>query len=551
MELFQKNSVKHPDKGISVYDRKGVTAEKRLYPEIFSRIQHAAGCLASSGVKHGDRVLISLHTSWELLELWLGCVYLGAYPAAIAPPIGGLGPSSNFHLRLDRFRKVISANHIISNDALVEFVQGKQMDSLTSICVSSSDLFSRESLSVPDFQKVRVENMAFLQFTSGSTGIPRAVMISHRAIIHNVFCLDFSCGGPYGKKSEDWNENFITWLPLNHDMGLIGVFFGIAAGWNILLMNPATFLGRPIKWLEACSGKKFISPAPTFGYQFCVERIKDAQLEGIDLSLPKRFSIGSEMIRPDTMEAFLKKMEPTGLKAEHFLPSYGMAESTVGLTFDQAGRGIRVSSPDEEPGGQTIEPVACCGTPIHDTSIRVVDASDDTTLLPEGRLGAIQAKGPSIFDGYYGDVEATEDTMADGWLKTGDLGFIRNGELYLVGRAKEVLIIRGENIMPHDIEWQVEEVRGRGGAERSGAFSILDNTNGEEPVLVVETSITNLEEMKELDEKIRSRIGRSMSLILADLVFIRRGQLPKTTSGKIQRGILKEDYLQGKLDRLN
>ena len=551
MEFFQKNSIKHPDKGISIYDRQGVNAEKRLYPEVYSRIQHAAGCLASSGVKPGDRVLISLPTSWELLELWLGCVYLGAYPAAIAPPIGGLGPSSNFHLRLERFRKVISANHIVSNDVLVEFVQGKLIDTLTTICVSASKIFSRESLSVPDFHKVRSEDLAFLQFTSGSTGLPRAVMISHRAIVHNVFCLDFSCGGPYAKKSEDWNENFISWLPLNHDMGLIGVFFGIAAGWNIHLMNPATFLARPIKWLEACSGKRFISPAPTFGYQFCVERIKNEQLEGIDLSLPKRFCIGSEMIRPDTMEAFLKKMETTGLKAKHFLPCYGMAEVTLGLTFDQTGRGIRVSSPDEEPGGQPVELVACCGTPIPDTTIRVVDAYDEATILPEGRLGAIQAKGPSIFDGYYENVEATENTMVDGWLKTGDLGFIRDGELYLVGRAKEVLIIRGENIMPHDIEWQVEEVRGRGGAERSGAFSILDSTNGEEPVLVVETSIKDLEEMKELDEKIRSRIGRSMSLVLADLVFIRRGKLPKTTSGKIQRGILKEDYLQGKLDRLN
>lgn len=551
MELFRACSEKHADKGISIYDRKGIHVEKRLYPEVFSRIHRAASCLSSQGVKQGDRVLVSLPTSWELLEIWLGCVYLGALPAAIAPPISGLGPTSNFHERLERFRSVISASHILSTDGLVEYIQGKQIVTLTPICASATELLGRECELIGDFVEVKQSDLAFLQFTSGSTGMPRAVKISHRAIIHNVFSLDACCGGPYSARSADWNEALLSWLPLNHDMGLIGVFFGIGTGMDILLMNPSTFLARPFKWLEAGSGRRFVSPAPTFGYQFCVERIKDAQLEGMDLSAPKRFCIGSEMVRPDTMAAFLKKMEPTGLKAEHFLPCYGMAETTLGLTFDQTGNGIRVSAPDEEQGGQPVEPVVCCGTPVPDTSVRVVDVADEATVLPEGKLGAIQAKGPSLFMGYYENEEATQTSMIDGWLKTGDLGFIRGGELYIVGRAKEVLIIRGENIMPHDIEWQVEEVRGRGGAERSGAFSVLDKQNGEEPVLVVETSLTDSVAIEELAEKIRSRIGRVMSLVLADLVFIRRGQLPKTTSGKIQRGRLKEDYLQGKIDRLN
>ena len=136
----------------------------------------------------------------------------------------------------------------------------------------------------------------------------------------------------------------------------------------------------------------------------------------------------------------------------------------MGLTFETTGRGIRVDAPDQEEGAQPVEPVVCCGTPIPDTTVRVVDPANELEVLPEGKLGAIQANGPSIFAGYYRDEQSTAETFADGWLKTGDLGFIRNGELYIVGRAKEVLIIRGENIMPHDIEWQVEEVRGRGGA---------------------------------------------------------------------------------------
>lgn len=550
-ELFRRSAEQHADRGIGIYDRKGIDQETRLYPEVLQRILQAAGCLAARGVKPGDRVLISLPTSWELLEIWLGCVFLGAYPAAIAPPIGGLGPTSNFHERLERFRSVIDASLIISSENLVEFIQGKDLDSLSPICTTAAEVLAIACGPLEEAHAADPEDLAFLQFTSGSTGMPRAVMIPHRTIVHNVFSLDACCGQPYAETSAEWNEVLLSWLPLNHDMGLIGVFFGISSGMDIVLMNPATFLARPFKWLEAGSGRRFVSPAPTFGYQFCVERIKESQLEGIDLSQPKRFCIGSEMVRPDTMAAFLKKMGTTGLKAEHYLPCYGMAESTLGLTFDQKGLGIRVSSPDLEAGSQPAEPVVCCGTPIPDTQVRIVDPANETEVLHEGKLGAVQAKGPSIFAGYYRNEGATKDTFIDGWLKTGDLGFIRNGELYITGRAKEVLIIRGENIMPHDIEWQVEEVRGRGGAERAGAFSVIRGSAGEEPVLVVETSLTNPAEIQELGEKIRSRIGRVMSLVLADLVFIRRGQLPKTTSGKIKRGQLKEDYLQGHIERLN
>ncbi len=384
IELFKSSAEKHADKGISIYDRKGINVERRLFPEVMASIQRAAGCLQAQGVKTGDRVLVSLPTSWELLEIWLGCVYIGALPAAIAPPIGGLGPNSNFQVRLERFRSVIDGTCIVSNANLVEFIQSKNVESLSSITISAAELLAQDCKIPETFHKPKPSEVAFLQFTSGSTGMPRAVMIPHQTLVHNVFSLDNSCGAPYAPKSEEWNEALLSWLPLNHDMGLIGVFFGISTGKDIVLMNPTTFLARPFKWLEAGSGKRFVSPAPTFGYQFCVERIKDSQLEGIDLSQPKRFCIGSEMVRPDTMASFLKKMESTGLKAEHFLPCYGMAESTLGLTFEKTGKGIRVASPDQEEGAQPVEPVVCCGTPIPDTIVRVVNPADHSQVLPEG-----------------------------------------------------------------------------------------------------------------------------------------------------------------------
>ncbi len=549
IDLLLRSAEAHASKGIRIYDRRGSDYIRRSYPEVMNGIQVAAAKLKAHGIKQGHKVLVALPTCWELLDLWMGCVYLGAFPAAIAPPVGGLGTSSNFTQRLERFRTVIDANCLICSDNLIAELEGKEMQSLKQIAISPESLYKLNHNELPELCRVSSDDLAFLQFTSGSTGMPRAVMIKHKTLVHNVYSINFGNGPPYGNRAQEWCESYVTWLPLNHDMGLIGSTFAIASGLELYLMNPTTFLIRPFKWFEIASGQKFISPAPNFGYQFCVERLKENQLDGIDMSQPRRFCIGSEMIRPETMKGFLKKLESTGFKAEHLCPCYGMAETTVALTFDETGQGIRVASPDVGEGEKVIEPVVCVGTPIIDTEIRIVDSNN--VIVPQGKSGFIQTNSPSVFSGYYHNEEATKATFSDGWLITGDLGFIKDDELYIIGRSKEVLIIRGENIMPHDIEWQAEEVRGRGGAERCAAFSIVRGDAGEEPMIVMETSLSDPEELKVLEDGIRSRVGRVMNLVLADFVFIRRGQIPKTTSGKVRRSVLKEDYLQGRLDRLN
>lgn len=551
LDVLWEAAEKHPERGISIYDRRGENCETKKYPEFLADVRLAASSLQQMGVKAGDRVLVALPTSWEMLSIWLGCVHLGAFPAAIAPPVGGLGSSTNFHEKMERFRQVIGASKIYGTPTLVELLRNSGSEALSSIVHSPSELPEPDKSDLPEAFKAEQESLAFLQFTSGSTGIPRAVEITHRGLIHNVFAIDYLVGPPYGERSQEWCDSCVLWLPLNHDMGLISALYAVCCGMDLLFLQPAVFLTRPHKWFELASGRNVFSPAPNFGYQFVVERAKDDLLKGLDLSGKHRFAIGSEMVRPDTMKAFMKKMEGTGIREEHLAASYGMAETTVGLSMDGRGIGITTSVPEEDPNRPAAEPVACCGIPTPDTEMKVVDVSSGE-ILPEGELGSIQVRTPSIFGGYYENQEATDAVlMEDGWLITGDLGFIRDGCIFIVGRSKEVLIIRGENIMPHDLEWQVEEVRGRGGAERSGAFSVVRGSAGEEPVLVVETSISDPEELKELEEKIRSQIGRVMSLVLADLVFIRRGQLPKTTSGKIQRAALREDYLQGRIERLN
>ncbi|MEM9157882.1 MAG: AMP-binding protein, partial [Verrucomicrobiota bacterium] len=342
-----------------------------------------------------------------------------------------------------------------------------------------------------------------------------------------------------------------SWLPMHHDMGLIGCLtFPITYGLDITLMNPTTFLARPIRYLEALSGKASIMSGPNFGYQFCVDRLTQKDVAGLDLSKIVAATSGSEMIRPETMNAFCDLMAPSGFKREMLMPCYGMAEATLAVTFfsDNAGLGTK-AVPQKSGFVLEEQEVVNVGICVPDTEVKIVDAAERT--LDQDELGHIYVKGPAVFSGYFNDEDETAASMESEWLKTGDLGFISGDDLYIAGRSKEILVIRGENIMPHEVEWLAEEARGQGtGGERTAAFSISQEGAGEEISLVVETNEKDDGKLSELDRAIKSRIGRAMSLPVADLVFVKRGSIPRTTSGKIQRSKIKQQYLDGTLTRI-
>jgi acyl-CoA synthetase (AMP-forming)/AMP-acid ligase II len=254
--------------------------------------------------------------------------------------------------------------------------------------------------------------------------------------------------------------------------------------------------------------------------------------------------MGAEMVRPETAAAFAELVAPCGLGAEALRPCYGLAEATLAVTMDQRGRGVR-TLPDAASGAQGVS----VGAPIADTELSI--RAPDGTSLPEGAVGEVCVRGPGVCAGYYEDPEATAETLVGGWLHTGDLGLLHEGELYLTGRIKDVLILRGENVMPHELEWLAEDAAGGGGASRCGAFSIARGAQGEEPVLVVEIAPGAAPALGELGRAIRQRVGRALGLPLADLVFVRRGKIPRTTSGKVQRLELKRRYLSGALERLD
>jgi len=335
-------------------------------------------------------------------------------------------------------------------------------------------------------------------------------------------------------------------------MGLIGcLLFAISCGVELSLMNPATFLARPLRYLETAHGKRALFSGPNFGYQFCVDRLTPADVSGLDLSGVRAAMTGSEMIRPETMQAFCELVSKTGFTPDQIMPCYGMAEATLAVTFDQKGEGVRTRPvPGTSESMLESQEVVCVGSPVPDMEVVIADSSGRT--LEEDQIGEIQVRGPSVFSGYYKNDEASKESLREDWLKTGDLGFVYDGELYIAGRSKEILVIRGDNVMPHEIEWLAEEARGESrSADRVAAFSVAKENVGEEIALVVETHLTDPVDLKRLDHAVRSRIGRGMSLPIADLVFVRRGRIPRTSSGKIQRGKIKRQYLEGEVERLD
>ena len=553
-EALERAACHFPGRGISVFDSRGRSHQRRTYPQVVAGARQAAGRWTALGVRPGDRILVSLPTSWAWLDSWLGALYCGALPVAVAPG-AIMGASATQINKVEHLVEKLAARYVVVTAGFrrsVEQNSAQQAGTNRTLGVAMTPeehaRVAPSSLAVPEPQ---ARDIAFLQFTSGSTGLPRAVAISHQAAIHNVMGSDEAIGLPRGGPAHQWAETMVSWLPLHHDMGLVGSLFqSIYGGFDLWLLPPGAFLARPKKWLEHLGrhGVAF-APSPNFGYQLCVERLWEQARDGLDLSLWRDAMTGAEMVRPETVHAFCEAFEPYGFRPEAFRPCYGMAETTLAVTFDLKGQGMRTRSlPAGFESGSGLKEVVCVGSPIAETAIRI--KAPDGGALSDGEIGEIHVQGPSVFAGYFHDPKATSESLRDGWLATGDLGFLSGGELYITGRLKDLLIVRGTNLMPHEIEWLAESVAGGGGALRSGAFSVARGGAGEEAVLVVEVLERDPDKLGRLNSDIRSKLGRTLSLPIADLVFVRRGKIPKTTSGKVQRRALREQYLKGEIERL-
>ncbi|HTJ81121.1 MAG TPA: fatty acyl-AMP ligase [Polyangiaceae bacterium] len=513
------------------------------------------GALQALGLKKGDRVALILPDNADFVFAFLGAVRAGIIPVPIYPPTG-LGKLSGY---LENTLHIVerSGAKVLVTSADIRRILGtvqSHAPALQKVADVETLKAQREELKPV---KVDLDDVCFLQFTSGSTSRPKGVTLTHRnlaANIHSIMDL--------GLRATSADVG-VSWLPLYHDMGLIG--FVIAPLYHVnsvTFLPPLLFLKRPARWLEQISRQKgTVSFGPNFAYALCVKRIKDAEIEGLDLSSWRVAGCGAEPIRAENLLAFGEKFARAGFDAKAFVSCYGMAESTLAISFSNLGAGVVVDKVDGDSlwssgkattvpeGDAKVAPIVQCGPAFEDHEVAVF-AEDDTASerpLPERSVGELRLKGPSVMRGYWGDDELTQQAFAGGWLRTGDIGYLAAGNVHICGRSKEVIIVNGRNYYPQDLEWEASRVEGvRKG--NSIAFGTMKPTMDRERVVIVfETSVPHGAARDQLKADVRKAVQQGIGLTVDDVVPVDAGVLPKTSSGKLQRAKTRELYESGDL----
>jgi fatty-acyl-CoA synthase len=517
------------------------------------------GALQALGLRKGDRVALILPGNDDFVLCFLGAIRAGIIPVPIYPPVA-LGQLQPY---LDNTRHIVAKS---GARALVSTAKIKRMlGTVQAACPDLEQVVAiegiRESAEPLKGEKIALEDTAFLQFTSGSTSRPKGVTLTHANLAANIQCIMVD-----GLRMTD-DDVGVSWLPLYHDMGLIGfVVAPLFQRTPVVLLPPLLFLKRPVTWFQAVTRHKgTTSYAPNFAYALCVKRIKASELEGIDLSSWTRAGCGAEPIRPETLESFTEAFGRVGFKKEALIPSYGMAESSLAISFQELSQGMKTISVHGptlwEKGEASLTPddaedavrLVACGREFPDHKIRVFDPNDaaSETPLPERRVGELRISGPSVMRGYWEDAERTRDSFAGAFLKTGDLGFLHEGQVFICGRSKEVIIVNGRNYYPQDMEWEASKVGGvrKGNVVAFGARDPSGMERDRERVVIAfeVQEPERLGHASSLLTEVRKAVQEGMGLTLDDVVALPPGALPKTSSGKLQRAKTRELYETGEL----
>jgi len=515
--------------------------------------------LRRRGVGAGDRVAIMLPTGEDFFYCFLGVQLAQAIPVPMYPPY-----------RADRIEEFAARQTHILRDAeaglLITFERVERLARLLRPAVPSlagvvtARQLRRESSSGPAVSPAGVPleilpesgSPALIQYTSGSTGNPKGVLLTHANLMANIRALGAALGVAPG-------DCGVSWLPLYHDMGLIGCWLlSLYYGMPLTVLSPMEFLSRPEGWLWAIHRRRAtLSVAPNFAYDLCARRVRDEALEGLDLSCVRLLMNGSESVRAETIARFTERFAPYGLRPEVMLPVYGLAESTVALCVPPLNRRPRFDLIDREalerrrlalpvPDSSRAIAFASVGTPIPGHEIRIVD--DQGNALPERVEGHIHFRGPSSMPGYFRRPDATAAIAFGEWLDSGDLGYWADGELFVTGRAKDLILKGGRNLCPQEIEALAAEVPG----VRKGciaAFGVYNPGQGTEKLVVAAETRERGHPARE--RQLRAEINRRLSLRLGmpadDVVLLSPGMLPKTSSGKLRRDAARQAYQQGTL----
>ncbi len=550
LDVLDRHLDDHPDRPhILLWDERGRDPEI-TYGRLAAEARSVAAGLASRGVERGDRIALMLPTGAEFFYAFFGILTAGCVPVPIYPPAR---PSQlEDHLRrqagiLNNAGAVGLAT--VARARTIAAVLKLQVDSLQ--FVETVEGLRGDQADAKPFLP-HGDDLALLQYTSGSTGRPKGVMLTHANLLANIRAT--------GRSMEvDSGDIAVSWLPLYHDMGLIGTWLGsMYFAVPAVIMSPLTFLARPEQWLWAMDRHRAtISAAPNFAYELCVRKISDKAIRGLDLSSLRLVMNGAEPVSPATIQRFTDRFEPYGFPAEAMAPVYGMAENSLSVTVpskprtprvdrvrrdEMTSRGFALTADGEARAA--LEFVAC-GQPLRGHEVRVVDAGGRE--LPDRRQGRLQFRGPSATSGYFRNEEATRALLDGDWRNSGDLGYVADGDIFVTGRSKDIIIRAGRNIYPHQVEEAVGQVEGI----RKGCVALFgsadDSSGTEQLVLVAETRETAPDRLKEICERVMQTTAEVLESPVDAVVLAPPQTIPKTSSGKLRRSETRTLYERGAL----
>jgi len=539
------------EKGLNFHDMRGDLVRPYPFSELREDALKLARQLSAAGIAKGDRIALIAETCPEFAALFCACIYVGAWPVPLPLPTT-FGGKESYIDQLSVQLESSDPKLLIYPGDIAEMAQAAAE---RQGCEGTSwEEFATRPAPDCDLPDAAPDDICYLQYSSGSTRFPTGVAVTHKALLHNL--CGHACGVDLGT-----NDRVVSWLPWYHDMGLVGCFLSpIANQASVDYLKTEHFARRPLAWLDLISRNQgnTLSYSPTFGYDICARRIssQSSVADRFDLSRWRTAGNGADMIRPDVMQSFVNAFAAAGFKASAFTPSYGLAEATLAVTVMPPGEGIRVELVEEErlsgaprdlSRPARYRAIVNCGKALPGMEVEIRDERGKPRA--DHRIGTVWCRGASVMHSYFRNEAATEACLVDGWLDTGDMGYMANGYLFIVGRAKDMIIINGKNLWPQDIEWAVEQLPGFNHGDIA-AFAIEAEDGEEAPAVLVHCRVSDPEERVKLREQIADKV-RGITGMSCVIELVPPRSLPRTSSGKLSRAKAKRLYLSGELQPLD
>lgn len=553
-------------RGLNFYSARGALEKSVTYAELRDLAVDIARRLITLGMQPGDRLALIADTTPEFIAAFLGAQYAQVLPVPLPLPTS-FGGREGYVDQLRMQLTSCDAQAAISPATMVDLLH-EAADGLGMNFAGSHEDFAALNADDVELRRGGKDDIAYLQYSSGSTRFPHGVMVTHRSLMSN-------CRGQgyHGVQLVD-TDRCVSWLPFYHDMGLVGCLLtALACQVSCDFIATESFARRPLLWLQLVSENEgtTVSYSPTFGYDICARRAKADAVSTLDLSRWRVAGNGGDMIRPDVMQKFVDTFAPAGFQSTAFVPSYGLAECTLAVSFMPVGHGIVTDMVDERilsgevrehvnghhlngmnghglngVNGVSVVPryraVVNCGVPLPDYDLEIRDENGD--VLPERGIGHVCVRGDSVMVGYFRDNESTRAVLSEeGWLDTGDMGYMLDGCLYIVGRSKDMIIINGKNHWPQDIEWAVEQLPGMRHGDIA-AISITDMSGQEIPAVLVQCRQSAPHEREALRTAVKNKV-KAVTGISCVVELVPPRTLPRTSSGKLSRSKARDRYLSG------